>query len=381
MERPVVEARDTDSPANPEYKKWILPFFVPECTDIAPHNRFKFSRQSDFEVTASNTATAYHLTEHFGPPRKRMKKTVPVKEVISHIQASGLDVIELDSTVLGALEHTSYKYLHFREDIRPPYQGTYTRLVSPRTSRRISRNPFTRGLPDKNYDYDSEAEWEPPGEDDEELNDDDEMSAADDVEDEMADFLDDEEDTARRKGPLADMEPVSSGLCWIGNGFDDKGTRLEQYRMDFLHDSTKFPIDPFSTQHWIEELKPRAPVKADPSTSVMQPPRQPLSSLSPNTINSVKQEVGIDGKPIPSSTQNKTSTSSKPLKMIESEYLEDFKKAVDGSDLTKAGLVEILKKQFPKCSKDAIKDTLGAVAKRMGQKEVDKKWQLNAEVP
>jgi len=375
IERPVLEVpRDTDGPANPEYEKWILPFYIPPLTDIAPYNRFKLSRQSAFEITVDSTATVGDVSEHFGRPRKRMKKTIPVKEIIGTIQASGLDLTDLDSTALDALGQTSYKYLHFREDVRPPYQGTYTRLVSPRTSRKVSRNPFTRGLPDKNYDYDSEAEWEPPGEDDEELNDE-EMSDADDVEDEMADFLDDEDDTTRRKGPLIDMEPVSSGLCWVGGALHDRGMNLEQYRMDFLHDSTNFPIDPFSTKHWIDELRPKAAVKSEPSAS-MQPPRQPLASLSPNFLAGMKPEVGINNKTAPTPTQKKTSSNNKPLKIIEPEYMEDFKKAIVGSDQTKAGLIEILKKQFPKCSKDAIKDTLGTMAERKGKKEADKRWHL-----
>ena len=54
--------------------------------------------------------------------------------------------------------------------------------------------------------------------------------------------------------------------------------------------------------------------------------------------------------------------------------MAEFKAAIQGSDLTKAGLIEILKKQFPKTSKDAIKDTLGLVAERVGGKEVDKRW-------
>ncbi|KAL8898369.1 MAG: hypothetical protein Q9192_002123 [Flavoplaca navasiana] len=65
---------------------------------------------------------------------------------------------------------------------------------------------------------------------------------------------------------------------------------------------------------------------------------------------------------------------SKPLKRVAVEVMEDFKRAVDGSDLTKAGLIEILKKQFPKQSKDAIKDTLGMIAERVGPKEKDKRW-------
>lgn len=62
--------------------------------------------------------------------------------------------------------------------------------------------------------------------------------------------------------------------------------------------------------------------------------------------------------------------------MIPAEDLEAFKKAVDGSDMTKAGLVELLKKQFPKASKDAIRETLGKVAVRIGGKEADKRWVL-----
>jgi len=375
VERPVLDLpRDTDGPANPEYEKWILPFYVPPLADVAPYNRFKLSRQSDFEVTTDSTATVGEVSEHFGRPRKRMKKTMPVKEIISSIQVSGLDLAELDSAALDALGQTPYKYLHFREDVRPPYQGTYTRLVSPRTSRKISRNPFTRGLPDKNYDYDSEAEWEPPGEDDEEL-DDEEMSDADDAEDEMADFLDDEDDISRRKGPLTDMEPVSSGLCWAGQASNDRSINLEQYRIDFLHDSTKFPIDPFSTKHWVDELRPKPAVKAESSAS-MQPPRQPLASLSPNFLAGMKPDAATDSKAVSTSTQKKASGNNKPLKIVEPEYMEDFKKAINGSDLTKAGLIEILKKQFPKCSKDAIKDTLGAVAERKGKKEADKRWHL-----
>lgn len=40
-----------------------------------------------------------------------------------------------------------------------------------------------------------------------------------------------------------------------------------------------------------------------------------------------------------------TPRGSKPIKRIASELLEAFKEAVTGSDLTKAGLVDILKKQ------------------------------------
>ena len=58
------------------------------------------------------------------------------------------------------------------------------------------------------------------------------------------------------------------------------------------------------------------------------------------------------------------------------ELVEEFKKAVQGSDMTKVGLVEVLKKQFPKQSKDVLKDTLDAVAERIGGKLAEKRWVL-----
>lgn len=374
VERPALQAKKLNQATNPDYENCFLPFFVPDHTDVAPTNRFKLSRRVDFEVTPDSETTVCDVRECFGRPRKRMRKTVQVRDVIRNMQATGLDLIDLDSEALDALGSTTYKCLQFREDIRPPYQGTFTRAVSPGRGRKISRNPFTRSLPRVNYDYDSEAEWEPPGEDDEELGDDDEMSDAEDAADDMADFLDDAEDIARRKGPLSDMNPVSSGLCWVGEVFDDHGTNLEQYRMDFLHDSTTLPIDPFSKKHWIDGTKQKTIVKQESSTSTMQPPRQPLSSLSPNAIPAIKNEIGVDGKPLPANS--KKTISDKPLKIIPSETMDDFKKAIMGSDLTKAGLIEILKKQFPKCSKDTIKDTLGVVAKRVGPSEKEKRWRI-----
>lgn len=375
-ERPSLDTQLMRKPTNPDFEKFILPFYVPEHTDVAPTNRFKLGRTSTFEVTRNSTSTKCDIREQFGRPQKRMRRTIPVKEIMRNMQASGLEVIDLDAGALEVLATTSYKSLKFREDVRPPYQGTYSRAVSPRSSRKVARNPFTKALPDTNYDYDSEAEWEPPGEDDEDLENDDEMSDAEDNEEDMADFLDDADDSGRRKGPVIDMEPISSGLCWAGEAFDDNGHNIQQYAMDVLHDSTTFPIDPFSTKHWADVAKPKPVARTDSTPSSMPPPRQALSSISPNAGPTVKQEMGVDGKPLPIQPKTSATQNKKPLKMIEPEFLPAFKQAIDGNDMTKAGLIEVLKKQFPKCSKDAIKDTLGLVAIRVGKKESEKKWQL-----
>lgn len=62
--------------------------------------------------------------------------------------------------------------------------------------------------------------------------------------------------------------------------------------------------------------------------------------------------------------------------LVPAEDLDAFKLAVTGSNMTKTGLIEFLKKQFPKIGKESIKQTLGKVATRIGDKEKDKVWVL-----
>ncbi|OCL04845.1 hypothetical protein AOQ84DRAFT_441833 [Glonium stellatum] len=59
-----------------------------------------------------------------------------------------------------------------------------------------------------------------------------------------------------------------------------------------------------------------------------------------------------------------------PKRMVPSEQLQEFKDAIQGSDLTKLALVEALKKRFPKLPKDVINNTLSNVAARVGAKEL-----------
>lgn len=54
--------------------------------------------------------------------------------------------------------------------------------------------------------------------------------------------------------------------------------------------------------------------------------------------------------------------------------MQRFKDAVEGNNLSKVGLIEVLKKQFPNAKAAAIKGTLETVARRVGVKEADKRW-------
>ena len=65
-----------------------------------------------------------------------------------------------------------------------------------------------------------------------------------------------------------------------------------------------------------------------------------------------------------------------PKKMVPDEQLPAFKAEIQGKDLTKLGMIEALKKAFPKLPKAAITNTLSVVAARVGPTEKEKRWVL-----
>ena len=158
-------------------------------------------------------------------------------------------------------------------------------------------------------------------------------------------------------------------------------------------------IDPYSTTYWQESPKANACNRASTAgqlelSSSMQPPsRMPLQA-KPNGGNSkVMEDFTGSGK-----VTKVTATASKPAKrMVPAETMDEFKRAIDGSDLTKIALVEALKKKyvlrsspttvaidadankssrFPNLPKEAINNTLTSVAARVGSKEKEKRWVL-----
>lgn len=110
------------------------------------------------------------------------------------------------------------KYLHFYEDVRPPYCGTFTKSMERSQCRRLARNFARPELPEVNYEYDSEAEWEEPEEGEEifsEMGDKDRDELEDEDEEDLEGFLDDDEDVElKRRQVSGDLEPVSSGIVW-----------------------------------------------------------------------------------------------------------------------------------------------------------------------
>ena len=75
----------------------------------------------------------------------------------------------------------------------------------------------------------------------------------------------------------------------------------------------------------------------------MEPPRIPLNPV--NRQNTILQNLA-SSKDRPSDPSATTKLSKPPPRLLPPELMEDFKRAVQGNDLTKVGLLEVLKKQY-----------------------------------
>lgn len=256
--------------------------------------------------------------------RRRGRQAASVKDILLKIQNRGgpLDANGASETSVklqDTLRKIPMKSLKFGEDVRPPYQGTYSKPLRETSANKISRNPFHRGLPETNYDYDSEAEWEDPGEG-EDLDSEEEEDVSEEGDDDMEGFLDDEDDQpvdGKRRLIVGDLEPVCTGIRWQEDGVDRE---LQMYQAATISASVTFPIDPFSTAYW----------KSKGGDSVLSRP-ETHHTLSTNPGAST--QAGPDRLP------------GKAKRPFPPEHLAQFKQVVNGSDLSKTGVVEVLKKR------------------------------------
>jgi chromatin assembly factor 1 subunit A len=246
--------------ATTDYEKFFLPFSLPPHATLAPINAFIV----DADVLAAAQKRMDRLTSHedvdtepvtletvrsLFPKRRRGIETPTIAEIVDLVNGSADRPIDLTedgnskpTQPLALLSRIPMKYLHFPEDVRPPYHGTYTKLHTRSEERKLARNPTCRGFSDLNYDYDSEAEWEEP-EEGEDLDSEGDDDLDEDGDEEMDGFLDDDEDPQlKRRLHNGDQEPVSTGLCWedsrgvsrLNDGSGAISTEFKNFRMGFL---------------------------------------------------------------------------------------------------------------------------------------------------
>lgn len=243
-----------------EYEKRFPSFYVHSRVKLAPITSFQRDFQAArnvenlidsyirgekaLEKVPAFEASILFKTRDTGL-RARGKKVLPVREIMAQTLNMGGSSQPIDLTrdsqniqvknVKSLLKSVPYKFLSFAEDVRPPYQGTYTRPPLSGVGK-LARNPLRKDLPDTDYDYDSEAEWEEPGEG-EDLDSDGEEDEDMDGDDDIDGFLDDENDelaNARKLAIQGDMETQSTGLCWENEKRAGPVLEVYRYRMHVL---------------------------------------------------------------------------------------------------------------------------------------------------
>jgi len=246
--------------AQTDYERFFLPFSLPPNSTLAPTNAFmvdpeilsaaqkrmdRLTAQEDVEMEPITLETVRSLF----PKRRRGMQTPTIAEIVDLVNGSAdrpIDLTEHDNSrptqPLDLLRRVPMKYLHFPEDVRPPYHGTYTKPHTSSEERKLARNPTSRGFSDLNYDYDSEAEWEEP-EEGEDLDSEGDEDLDEDADEEMDGFLDDDEDPQLKRRLLnGDQDPISTGLCWedscgvsrLNDGSGAISTEFKNFRMGFL---------------------------------------------------------------------------------------------------------------------------------------------------
>ncbi|KAJ4352902.1 chromatin assembly factor-I (CAF-I) p90 subunit [Ascochyta clinopodiicola] len=385
--------------AQSDYERCFLPFSLPSHAILAPINAFmedtetlNVARARLDQLSRKDNAGLQPLTlqtlKVLLPARaRRGLKTAAIAEIAKRVHGSPDRPVDLTNDIntdheqpVEMLKGIPMKYLHFGEDVRPPYYGTYTKSYPDATARRLARNAVSRVRQDTNYDYDSEAEWEEP-EEGEDLDSEGEDDMEEEGDDDMDGFLDDEEDPQLKRRMLSgDLVPVSTGLCWedtngvskLNDGSDAICTEFKGFKMEYLLDPHPHSIDPFSTSYWspLEPIATAATTTAITANGLMHPP--PRVPLTHRTMNGLLNTLNSSPKATPSTASKSTATK----KMVPDDQLPAFKAEIQGKDLTKIGMIEALKKAFPKLPKAAITNTLSTVAARVGPTEKEKRWVL-----
>jgi chromatin assembly factor 1 subunit A len=255
-------ATTPSKPRKTPYEDLFPNFYKKDGVTLAPINRFQRDEEA-IEVLhktidrhllgglttdtqqAFDAASLFHL-EPSRDLRPRGRHYMPVREIMNEFNPGCSSQMAIDLTTTDSqntqikrttelLRKIPMKILHFREDVRPPYTGTYTKRPVTGT-KKLARNPLRRDLPNTDYDYDSEAEWvededgediKSDGEDEEDLDDGEDMDG----------FLDDEGAetmNSRRLVVQGDLEPVSTGLCWEDGMKRSTNIKMADYRMEII---------------------------------------------------------------------------------------------------------------------------------------------------
>lgn len=274
---------------------------------------------------------------------QRCERGYDLKYTANDVLNIANDEKSTEKDIFDALLTLPFKHLQFEENVRPPYQGTFSRSIPGGVPR---ANPFFTEGSSLNYNYDSDLEWSPEDEEGEDLdNDDDESDDAtmDEEEEDMDDFLSsDENEGTNRRRILGPLKPF---ISW-NDGEQDQDLYKSMELDILLRNEEVDSIDPFH-DYWTVPTEKKK--KSTPGQTKLR-----IASGSLQTEDSKK--------------------------LIKEEDMKSFLLTIQGAEVNQTFLVETLKIDFPQYSKEAIRATLKEVASRVGEKEPNKRWTVDQKV-
>jgi chromatin assembly factor 1 subunit A len=236
-------------PIQTEYEATFLPFCLPSHTTFPKNYMERIDPEKTIDFYGSEAKPA--ALSDFPRPPPRTSPNMSVRQIMELLQGPASSAIgpagEINLAHLRAMEmlqQVEMKYLHFHENVRPPYHGTWTKPLSRLQWRSLAVNPESK-VDIFDYDYDSEAEWEEP-EDGEDIRsqgeeDEDEADGGDDLEGFVVEDGVSGSPSPKRSLFANDMVPVCTGLRWedpkgAQHPSDISGARIDfdELRMGFL---------------------------------------------------------------------------------------------------------------------------------------------------
>ncbi|KAH3676253.1 hypothetical protein WICMUC_002130 [Wickerhamomyces mucosus] len=241
------------------------------------------------------------------------------------------------------------KFIRFYENMKI-YIGTFTKPINPS----LALSPFDSNENSGFIDWDFEADEQEEGEGEDIEDDDEELDDELDEDEDLKDFLDEEEENKSSRKILGPLIPI---VHWGNN--NDNNSCDEIYKIEILKSNVSFPICP-KTDYWSET---KSSIKDGNSLQISS---SLSSSSSPSSIFETQSST-IDQPKV-----------KKPKSLITTlEDLKIFKQKVHGSGYTLPTMVEILKEELPKYTKSTIENTLKTLAKKVGPKPTERKWEID----
>lgn len=139
--------------------------------------------------------------------------------------------------------------------------------------------------------------------------------------------------------------------------------------------STRQPLHTLNGNHQKSTLdaftKPSSPFKTP-----ALPASAALASAKTNAASAASAASSTTTKDASKNAKNASAGSKGKKSLAPGETLDQLKAEISGSQLTKIGLIEVLKSKFASLPRDIIKNTLEEVARREGPSLSEKRWVL-----